>query len=128
MPHVTVEYSANLDGKVDMQGLCETIRKAMLATGIFETGAVRVRAIRCDAYSIADAQPANAFVDISLRMGEGRSMEVRKTAGTAISFSAGTYLDKLFETPHFALSVEVREISSELSWKKNAMHARLRDA
>jgi 5-carboxymethyl-2-hydroxymuconate isomerase len=128
MPHVTVEYSANLDDKVDMKGLCETIRKAMLATGIFETGAVRVRAIRCDAYAIADALPENAFIDISLRMGEGRSMEVKKTAGTAISYSAGTFLDRLFETPHFALSVEVREISSELSWKKNAMHARLRDA
>ncbi len=127
MPHVTVEYSSNLDGKVDMPALCDTIRKAVLATGIFELGAVRVRAIRCEAYSIADAMPENSFIDISLRMGEGRSMEIKKTAGTAISYSAGTFLDKLFQTPHFALSVEVREISSELSWKKNAMHARLRD-
>lgn len=128
MPHITVEYSANLDDRVDMAALCDTIRKAVLATGIFELGAVRVRAVRCEAYSIADAMPENAFIDISLRMGEGRPVDVRKTAGTAISFSAGTFLDKLFETPHFALSVEVREISSELSWKKNAMHARLRDA
>lgn len=128
MPHVAIEYSANLDDRVDMSALCDVVRKAVLGTGIFELGAVRVRAIRCEAYSIADALPENAFVDISLRMGEGRSAEVRKAAGEAISQSAGTFLDRLFETPHFALSVEVREISSELSWKKNAMHARLRGA
>ncbi len=128
MPHVTIEYSANLDGKVDMPALCDTVRKAMLATGIFELGAVRVRAIRCEAYSIADALPENAFVDISLRMGEGRSMEVKKAAGAAINDAAAAFLSTLFQTPHFALSVEVREIGSELSWKKNAMHARLRDA
>ena len=111
-----------------MSALCDVVRAAVLGTGIFELGAVRVRAIRCEAYSIADALPENAFVDISLRMGEGRSAEVRKAAGEAISQSAGMFLDRLFETPHFALSVEVREISSELSWKKNAMHARLRGA
>jgi 5-carboxymethyl-2-hydroxymuconate isomerase len=32
----------------------------------------------------------------------------------------------LFETPHFALSLEVREIDPALSWKKNSIHLRLR--
>ncbi|KGB23054.1 hypothetical protein AtDm6_1923 [Acetobacter tropicalis] len=32
----------------------------------------------------------------------------------------------LLETQNFALSLEIREIESTLSWKKNAMHDRLR--
>jgi 5-carboxymethyl-2-hydroxymuconate isomerase len=32
----------------------------------------------------------------------------------------------LFGTPHFALSLEIREIEAALSWKKNSIHARLR--
>ena len=36
------------------------------------------------------------------------------------------YLAPLFETPHFALSLEIREIDPALSWKKNAIHPRLR--
>ena len=32
----------------------------------------------------------------------------------------------IFETPHFALSFEIREIDPQLSWKKNAIHLRLR--
>jgi 5-carboxymethyl-2-hydroxymuconate isomerase len=35
-------------------------------------------------------------------------------------------LAALFATPHFALSLEIREIDPELSWKRNAIHPRLR--
>jgi 5-carboxymethyl-2-hydroxymuconate isomerase len=37
-----------------------------------------------------------------------------------------TYLAPLFETKNFALSFEVREINAALSYKKNAIHSRLR--
>ena len=46
MPHCSIEYSANLDGKVDMGGLCNALLQAILSTGLFQIGAVRVRALR----------------------------------------------------------------------------------
>lgn len=46
MPHFNIEYSANLDGKVDFDALCQRILDAILATNLFEIGAVRVRAFR----------------------------------------------------------------------------------
>jgi 5-carboxymethyl-2-hydroxymuconate isomerase len=98
----------------------------MLATGMFELGAARVRAVRCEAYSIGDALPQNAFIDMTLRMGEGRSRESRRASGEAIFAAAKEWLGELFQTPHFALSLEIREIDPELSWKQNAMHPRLR--
>ena len=69
MPHFTIEYSANLDAAIGIHALCETVRDAALETGVFETGAVRVRAVRCDAYAVADLLPENGFADLSLRMG-----------------------------------------------------------
>lgn len=126
MPHFTIEYSANLDATVDMSALCETVLEAALATGVFEIGAVRVRAIRCDAYAIADRLPENSFIDMSLRMGAGRSGEARKTIGEAVFAAAKAFLQPQFASPHFALSFEIREIDPELSWKKNAIHPRLR--
>ncbi|WP_189523166.1 SRPBCC domain-containing protein, partial [Mesorhizobium sp. M8A.F.Ca.ET.213.01.1.1] len=51
---VDSEYSANLDAKVDMGALCELVSRTILETGLFEQGAVRVRAFRADAYAIAD--------------------------------------------------------------------------
>ncbi len=126
MPHLTIEYSANLDGRVDLDALCAALLETVLETGLFEVGAVRVRALRADHYAIADRLPENAFVDLSFRIGKGRSADEKKRAGEAIFATASNLLAQLFETPHFALSLEIREIDAELSWKKNAIHPRLR--
>lgn len=128
MPHLTIEYSRNLENRMTMGDFCDAMLDAALATGIFEVGAVRVRAIACDHYAIADKHPDNAFLDISLRIGAGRDLETKKSVGEAIFDAACEYLSALFETPHFALSFEIREIDKALSWRKNAIHPRLRDA
>jgi 5-carboxymethyl-2-hydroxymuconate isomerase len=123
---MTIEYSANLDASVDMGELCTLVSRTILNTGLFETGAVRVRAFRAEAYAIADRLPQNGFIDMNFRIGKGRSAEEKKRAGEAIFAAVTDHLAKLFETPHFALSLEIREIDAELSWKKNAIHPRLR--
>lgn len=126
MPHFTIEYSANLARKVDIGALCRRVLREILATGLFEVGAVRVRAIRCEHYAIADDLAENAFIDMSLRIGTGRSVDERKRAGEAIFAAVTDELRALFEAPHVALSLEIREIDPALSWRKNAMHPRLR--
>lgn len=126
MPHFILEYSANLDGKADIDGLCREILKTALATGVFEIGAVRVRAIRCEHYAIADDIPENGFIDLSLRMAEGRDLKLRQKVGEAVFAATTTYLAPLFESKNFALSFEIREIDPALSYRKNAIHTRLR--
>ena len=102
--------------------------KTALASGVFETGAVRVRAIRCDAYAIADGKPENGFVDVSLRMAVGRDLAVRKRLGDQVFEAMTQFLALRFPAQHFALSFEIREIDPQLSWKKNSIHERLRKA
>ncbi|MDQ6437483.1 5-carboxymethyl-2-hydroxymuconate Delta-isomerase [Mesorhizobium sp. LHD-90] len=126
MPHMSIEYSANVDGAIDMTDFCRVLVREILSTGLFETGAVRVRAFRAEAYAVADLLPENGFIDMSFRIGRGRTAEEKKRTGEAIFAAASDYLAKLFATPHFALSLEIREIDPELSWKKNAIHPRLR--
>ena len=123
---MAIEYSANLDAKVDMPALCDLVSRTMLDTGVFEPGAIRVRAFRAEAYAIADRLPENGFIDMNLRIGKGRSAQDKKRAGEAIFTAVSDHLASLFATPHFALSLEIREIDAELSWKKNAIHPRLR--
>lgn len=126
MPHFTIEYSANLDACVDFDRLCRTIHKTILDTGLFEIGAIRVRTIRSTHYAVADLLSENGFIDMAFRIGRGRSDADKKATGTAIFEAATEELAPLFATPHFALSLEVREIDPDLSWKKNAIHPRLR--
>jgi 5-carboxymethyl-2-hydroxymuconate isomerase len=126
MPHFTIEYSANLEGGVDMQAFCEEILRAALATGIFETGAVRVRAIRCDHFAIADKHPQNSFIDVSLRIGAGRDLATRKRVGEELFAAMSAFLATLVASQHFALSFEIRDLNPELSYKRNSIHERLR--
>jgi 5-carboxymethyl-2-hydroxymuconate isomerase len=128
MPHFVFEYSSNLDGQVDFDALCGRVLDAILESGLFEVGAVRVRAVRCEAYAIADRLPENAFIDMSFRIGVGRSIDDRKRLGERIFAVVTEQLSKLFATPHFALTLEIREIDPDLSWKKNAIHPRLRSS
>jgi 5-carboxymethyl-2-hydroxymuconate isomerase len=111
---------------VDFDALCRVVHAEILKTGLFEIGAVRVRAIRCEAYAIADLLAENAFIDMSFRIGEGRSEEDKRRTGEAIFKAVMQHLDSLFQTPHFALTLEIREIDPTLNWKKNAIHPRLR--
>ena len=126
MPHFILEHSANLNGQTDVQALCDIILKEALLTGYFEVGAVRVRAMSCENYAIADQLQQNAFVHITIRMGAGRSLDDKKKIGEAIFAAATKQLLPLLNEPYFALSLDIEEINAELSWKKNAMHKRLR--
>lgn len=126
MPHLTIEYSANLDASGDIAGLCRSLHAAMLETGVFELGAIRVRALRCTDYAIADLLDQNAFADLRLRIGAGRCATDKARAGEIIFAAAKAHFAPLFETPHFALTLDIAELDQALSWKKNAIHPRLR--
>jgi 5-carboxymethyl-2-hydroxymuconate isomerase len=125
MPHFTMEYSTNLEKSVDIPALCKVVHKTIMSTGLFELCALRVRALRADAYAVADLLLENAFIDMSFRIGKGRSELEKRNTGEAIFSTVTRTLAALFDTPHFALSLEIREIDLDLSWKKNAIHPRL---
>jgi 5-carboxymethyl-2-hydroxymuconate isomerase len=122
MPHFTIEYSANLDGRVDMAKVVQIVRKAAIETGVFPLGGIRVRAIRCEHYAIADGKPAYAFLDILLRLGEGRDPATRKKAGEHIFKTLSVHLDPVFAQSPFALSFDMQINDKETSWKRNNIH------
>lgn len=126
MPHLTLEYSANLETSVDLKALCKDLTTCLLATQLFELGAIRVRCLRCEIYTVADDLPQNSFLDARLRIGMGRSPHDKKNVGEALFAVLEQFLAAQFASPHFALSLDITEIDAELSWKKNAIHARLR--
>ena len=126
MPHFTIEYSANLDGRVDMGKICEVVRKAAVETGIFPLGGIRVRAVRCEHYAIADGKPTYGFLDMVLRLGEGRDLAVRKKAGEHIFKALSAHLDPVFAQSKFALSFDMQINDKETSWKRNNIHEALK--
>jgi 5-carboxymethyl-2-hydroxymuconate isomerase len=126
MPHFIFEYSANLEGRLDLKALCERTRDVAVRTGVFEEGGIRVRTHRTDVYAIADGDPRNAFLHLMVRIGSGRSEAVRKEAGDRIFEVLSDICAPLLAEPYFALSFEICEIDPVTTWKKNSIHPRLR--
>ena len=126
MPHFTLEYSANLDRHVDMGAVVELVRKAAVETGIFPLGGIRVRAVRCEHYAIADGQKNLSFLDMVLRLGEGRDLAARKKAGDHIFKALSDHLDPVFAGGRFALSFDMQINDKETSWKRNNIHEALK--
>jgi 5-carboxymethyl-2-hydroxymuconate isomerase len=126
MPHFTIEYSANLEGRVDMGAVVELVRKAAVETGIFPLGGIRVRAIKCEHYAIANGAANYAFLDMVLRLGEGRDLPTRQKAGEHIFKALSACLDPVFAKDKLALSFDMQINDKETSWKRNNIHEALK--
>ena len=122
MPHLTVEYSANLEPELDATRLVETVHEAALSTGIFPEGGIRTRAARRDIYVIADGHSDNAFVHLAIRIGAGRSPDSRKQAGQTIFAALTQALDDTYAARPLGISMEMTESNPDMSWKRNNLH------
>lgn len=127
MPHFQIDYSSNLEDIVDMAALCEAIRAEAAMNAAFPMPGIRVRATRVDHYAIADGDPKHGFVDISVRLREGRADDVKKDAITRIFEAARTHLAPAMASHSIALSAEMRDIDAALSPKTGTTRDHLED-
>jgi 5-carboxymethyl-2-hydroxymuconate isomerase len=109
-----------------MTEVVEVVRKAAVETGTFPLGGIRVRAVRCEHYAVGDGNPDFAFLDMLLRLGEGRDLTTRKAAGEHIFRALSAYLAPVFAKRSFALSFDMQINDKETSWKRNNIHEALK--
>lgn len=122
MPHITIEYSANVAQRVDIAWFVRTVHTAALATGVFPIGGIRTRAHATQFYEIADGHPDNAFVHVLLRIGQGRDLQTRKRACEQMLAAVCAALEKAFADAPLAISLEMQEIDAQLAYRKNNLH------
>lgn len=125
MAHFHIDYSPNLEERLDMMGLCRLVRDAAVETGVFPSAGIRVRAIRADQVVIADGNADHAYLDLSVRLRGGRTL-ASKTAATAHIFAAVEgYCATVMATSSFMLSMEMRDIDPGLSPKSSSIRTYL---
>lgn len=126
LAHLSFEYSQDLSKLLDLQELCDVLCNAMISMSYFPAGGIRVRGFAANISSIADQRAEYNFIDMVLRMGEGRSVEVRKLIAEDIYFRAEEFLKKQEIKSPLALSLEVLEIKKEFSIKRfNTIHGKM---
>ncbi|MBM0205725.1 5-carboxymethyl-2-hydroxymuconate Delta-isomerase [Micromonospora sp. STR1s_5] len=122
LPHIIVEYSANLEPNLDPQRLVDALHRAALGTGVMPIGGLRTRAERRDVYRVADGDPSNAFVAVLVRIGEGRDAETRRRIADTLMQALETETREIFARRGLGLTVEVQEIDGTASLKTNNLH------
>jgi 5-carboxymethyl-2-hydroxymuconate isomerase len=125
VPHIIVEYTANLEEALPIAKLVADVHHAVLATGTFKLGAVRTRAERRDIFVIADGDPENAFINVIARVASGRPLEKRRGVAAAIMGVLEKETAALAESRGLALSVYIEEIDENGALRKNNLHARM---
>ncbi|HHL21597.1 MAG TPA: 5-carboxymethyl-2-hydroxymuconate Delta-isomerase [Aliiroseovarius sp.] len=128
MPHLSFEYSRGLETHFDPDAFAAACRDALLATGKCPPGGIRVRGFQADAQAIADGRPGLHFLDMVLRLGAGRGPAVKQAIGDGLYRAAEGFLRPVLGDMPFILSLEIREIDPELSWKNwSTIHAALKE-
>lgn len=125
MPHQIIEYSDNLENRIDIPGLVAALHECAAGLEPLPLAGLRTRAFPTNEYRIADCHPDNAYIAVYLRIGKGRSEETRIEVGKTlyeclVDFTAAYYA----EYP-VAVSYEVQEIDPVTRWNHNNLRDHL---
>ncbi len=108
MPHLTLEYTDNLD--VNVQPLLARLHEEVVATGAINLKGIKSRAIKHTQYRVADGNTDYAFVHVGLLIREGRPIEVQKEATQRVMKVLKETLGHLFEKRKLSLTVDLKEM------------------
>jgi 5-carboxymethyl-2-hydroxymuconate isomerase len=128
MPHMIIECSANLATLVDLDALLRQLHEAALSTGVLPLGGLRTRLHVAEHYCIAEGSAVNAFVHVEIALGQGRDQPARRRAAEIVFRALCAALDDRIPEHPLALSLELRELERETSFRRNNIHERLPQA
>ena len=115
MPHLVIQYSQNLEQKMDVQGLCQTLSQEILAqqdakgNRVFPIGGTRVLAYPAPHYVIADGQGDYGFIYLNFRITAGRPPELVKQVGDAMLARLREYMNPIFERETIGYTLQIDE-------------------
>jgi len=142
MPHLVVLYTSNLENDTDINALCRRLADAMLGIRdeadkqVFPTGGVRVLAYPAAHYALADGGAAGkaagvggdyGFVYLNLRMGRGRSADVKRRTGEALEAAAMTQLSSVLAARPVGVTLQIDEGQEVFDAKNSSLHPLFKD-
>jgi 5-carboxymethyl-2-hydroxymuconate isomerase len=121
MPHIQIDYSPNLTSRLDVGLLCLALRDAAVETGVLPLAGIRVRAVQVDHWVIANGDAQHGFIDISVRLRAGRTLDARKAAVATLFAAAEAFCAEALASSSLMLSMEMRDIDPELAPKTSSI-------
>lgn len=124
MPHLIVEYSANVAEHHSIDALLDVIQQTVLDMDVAPVAGVRIRTLRQEQYRIADSSDSNhAYVAMVARIGPGRDDDTKKRIITVILDATEAQFATEDSPLIIAWSLEVQEIDATFRENRNGIAA-----
>ena len=110
MPHIVMEYSANLSEQVSSTKLLNALHQTVVDSGLFSPEAVKARSVAFSDYVLPEG--ADTFAHVTVAILNGRTIEQRQGLSEAVFARLQAALPK-----DAKLSVTIHEMEKE-TYKK----------
>jgi len=112
MPHILIDYTANLEAAVTQGRLVDAVHQAALDCGVFPVWGVRTLARRVDQYRVGNGDAGNGFVHISVRIAPGRNVELRHRVTHELFAAVQRVMGPLFERQRLGCQIDLSEFEA----------------
>ena len=115
MPHLRIEYTANLEPALRIAELCEHLRSALVGTlddegkPVFPVTGTRVLAYPAVHFAVADGRENLAFVWLQMRINAGRSAVLKKKVGDTLMAAVDAWFAPIAATRPLGLRLQIDE-------------------
>lgn len=121
MPHLTLEYSDNLEFEV--QPLLARLHETLAASGAVALKGLKSRAVRHADYRLADGNPEYAFAHLNMLIREGRAPETQQELAKRAMEVLEAEFGSRYEAGYLSLSVDIKEMRDGIAITKHNIPA-----
>lgn len=119
MPHIQIDYTANLADAVKDGRLVDKVHQAAVDSGIFPVWGIRTFAqVRGD-YRVGNGEAGNGFVNVTVRIAPGRNLALRQRVRQELFGAVLAAMGPLFEYHRLGCQLEVTEFDANTSIYQN---------
>ena len=128
MPHVVVQYTANLDPEANIGALCSTLAEVLVAQRdgkggrVFPIGGTRVLAYPTPHFAVADGAADRAFVYVNARIATGRERALVSAAGEAMMAAVREHFAPIFASRAIGITLQIDEGEPAFDAKHSTLH------
>ncbi len=128
MPHVVVQYTANLEADAGIGALCKSLAAIIVAqrdaagARVFPIGGTRVLAYPTLHFAVADGGADRAFVYLNVRIAPGRESALVTATGEALMAAARSHFAAIFASRPVGITLQIDEGAPVFDSKHSNLH------
>lgn len=123
MPHIQIDYTANLEEAVSSGRLVDAVHQAAVSSGIFPVWGIRTFARAQSQYRIGNGEAGNGFVNVTVRIAPGRDLALRQRITHELFGALLHIMDERFKNHRLGCQLEITEFDPNVVIYKNNLAA-----